>query len=484
MKPVYDVLIIGAGVIGSAVAREFSRYQLKIGVLEKELDVCSETSGRNSGVLHGGFTYKTGSLKAQCSVEGNAEFDQVAQELDVPFKRTGKVVVGFTEKDRQSLLKYKAIGEANGVPGLTMIDKKRLQELDPSAGGEFAMYSPTSGILNPFIYTVALAENAKQNGADFYFDHEVLAIAREQGLYNLTTTHGVFQTRWVVNCAGLNSAKISTMLGIDGYTLGGFKGEYFILDKRAGEHINMPVYPAPGPTGGFATHATPTVDGNVLIGPDSQLVEDFEDYRATPPSMEKLILDGAKMFKYVKKEYFIRNFAGIRPKLIDKETRQVLDFVLEAREEAPNSINLVGIESPGITSALPLARRAVKLMLAKENPKVNPTFNPRRKGILCFAEQSAEKKRELIAQDPNYGEIVCRCETVTKAEILQAIHNCLGVTSVIGIKNRTRAMMGRCQGGYCETRIVDMIKDELHKTENEIIYGRQGGMMFTGKVRA
>jgi len=483
VNKLYDVIIIGAGVVGSAVAREFARFSLKIGVVEKELDVCCETSARNTGVLHAGFTYKTGSLKAQCAVEGNAEFDKVAEELDVPFKRTGKVVVGFNENDRQSLLKYKAVGDANGVPGLAIIDKQTLENLDSSAGGEFAMHAPSSGILNPFIYNIALAENAKQNGVDFYFNNEIMSIQRKNGFYELTTNRTVYQARWVVNCAGLNSAKISSMLGIDGYTLAGFKGEYFVLDKKAGRYLTMPVYPAPGPTGGFATHATPTVDGNVLVGPNSELVEDFEDYGVTPAGMEELMTEGVKMFKHMKREYFIRNFAGTRPKLINKETRQVLDFVVEARAEAPNSINLVGIESPGLTCALPLARRAVALMREKEELIANANFNPRRKSILCFAEQSREVQKELIAKDPNYGEIICRCENVTKAEIVAAIHNCLGVETVLGIKNRTRATMGRCQGGYCETRIAEIIQEELQKKTTEVMYARRGSAMFTGKVR-
>ena len=483
MNQIYDVLIIGAGVVGSAIARELSRYKLKIGVLEKELDVCCESSGRNSGVLHAGFTYKTGSLRAQCCVEGNAEFDRVASELEVPFKRTGKVIVGFTDSDMQSLIKYKALGEANGVPGLEIIDKRRLEELDSSAGGEFAMYSPSSGILNPFVYTIALAENARQNGTDFFFDQQVTAIRRNGVVWELTTNSVVFKSRWVVNAAGLNSATISSMLGIDGYVIGGFKGEYIVLDKKAGKHLNMPVYPAPGPTGGFATHATLTVDGNVLIGPDSDLVDDLTDYAATASSIRGLIADGEKMFKHTKREYFIRNFAGIRAKRIDAQTKQVLDFVVERRPEAPFAINLVGIESPGLTSALPLARRAVALMKEAEDLIPRSDFNPKRKGIPCFAEQSDETKKELIAADPNYGEIICRCETVTKAEILAALRNCLGVHTVLGIKNRTRAMMGRCQGGYCETRIVEIIQQELNKKETEIIYGRAGSVMFAGKVR-
>lgn len=483
MNQPYDVLIIGAGVVGSAIAREMSRYRLKICVLEKELDVCMESSGRNSGVLHAGFTYKPGSLRAQCCVEGNAEFDRVAAELDVPFKRTGKVIVGFLEPERQSLLKYKAMGEANGVPGLEMVDKRRLESLDASAGGEFAMYSPSSGILNPFLYTIALAENAQQNGVEFYFDHEVTAIRRQPETYEISTPRRGFTTRWVVNAAGLNCARISEMLGISGHVIGGFKGEYIVLDKKAGVQLNMPVYPAPGPTGGFATHATLTVDGNVLIGPDSYLVEDPTDYAATADSIRGLISDGRKMFKQVKPEYFIRNFAGIRAKRIDPATKQALDFLIECLPGAPRAINLIGIESPGLTGALPLARRTVALLRQQEPLAPNPGFNPRRKGIVCFAEQSLDRKRELIAADPEYGEIVCRCETVTRAEIRAALRNCLGVRTVLGVKFRTRAMMGRCQGGYCETRIAEIIREELGCKVSDIIYGRAGSRMFAGKVR-
>jgi glycerol-3-phosphate dehydrogenase len=483
LKQKYDIVIIGAGVVGNAIAREFSRYQLKIAVLEKQPDVCCETSARNSGVLHAGFTYKTGSLRAQCAVEGNAEFEAVAKELDIPFKRTGKLVIGFTDDHMKSLLKYKALGEANGVKGLEIIDKKRLEELDSSAGGEFAMHAPSSGILNPFTYTIALAENAKENGVDFFFNNEVIDVKRENNFYRIQTVKAAYETRWVVNSAGLNSAQISTLLGIEGYTLGGFKGEYFILDKRAGKHINMPVYPAPDEKGGFAIHATPTVDGNILIGPSSEFVENFEDYGVTPPVMEDLFSEGAKMFKPFKKEDIIRSFSGIRPKLIIKGTKQTLDFVLEIREEAPNVINLVGIESPGLTSALPLARRAVALFAEKEVLLPRENFNPRRKGILNFSEQSDSVKKELISNNPNYGEIICRCETITKAEILAAIHNCLGVDTVTGIKNRTRATMGRCQGGYCETRISQLIQEEKGKKEEDIIYSRVGSSMFTGKVR-
>lgn len=483
MDRTYDVIIIGAGVIGSAVARELSRYKLKIAVLEKHMDVAFETSGRNSGVIHGGFNYKTGSLKALCCVEGCLEFDKVAEELDVPFKRTGKVLVGFTEEDLESLKKSKELGEANGSVGLEIIDEKRLREIAPHVNGKYAMYSPYSGIVNPFIYNVALAENANSNGVDFYFNNEVTSIESNHGAYQISTTNNIFKTRWVINCAGLNSAKISTMMGIPGYTIGGFKGEYYVLDKKAGEYLSLPAYPVSNPKIGMGIHATPTIDGNVIIGPNSEKVTDFEDYSATQSTMKDLVESGSKLFPHIKREYFIRNFSGIRPKLINPETGEVLDFVIEARDEAPNTINLVGIESPGLTSALPVARRAVKLLGEKEQLIPNEGFNPRRKGIVSFTEKNLEEKRKLIEQDPNYGEVVCRCETITKAEILQAIHSPLGVETAIGIKNRTRTMMGRCQGGYCETRISEIIQEEKNKKVTDILYSVSGSNMFTGQVR-
>ena len=478
-----DAAVIGAGVVGCAVARELSRYQLKIGVFEKELDVACGNSSRNTGMLHAGFTYKPGSLKAECAVEGNQEFDQVAEELDIPFKRTGKVVVGFTEEDRKNILKFKAVGEQNGVKGLRMIDKEELNQIDSSAGGEFAMYVPSSGILDPMQYTIALAENACENGAKFFFGAQVEDIAREDGMYILKTPKGSFQAKWVINCAGMYAPETPQMLGYPYYPTKGFKGEYFVLDKKAGKFLNIPVYPAPNAKGGFAVHATPTVDGNVLVGPDSYEVEGREDYSVTKEHLDGLIRDGSRMFKEMKRDYFIRNFAGIRWKRYDPETGEILDFLLEADEKNPNTVNLVGIESPGITCALPLARRAVKIIAERDSLEKNPSFNPRRKGIRKFIEMSTEEKKEAIEKDPDYGEIVCRCENVTRAEILKAIHNPLGVHTVTGIKNRTRATMGRCQGGYCETRITKMVEEELGIRPEEVRYSKEGGYMFTGRVR-
>ncbi|MCD8221753.1 MAG: NAD(P)/FAD-dependent oxidoreductase [Clostridiales bacterium] len=479
----YDVIVIGAGVVGSATARELSRYRLKIAVLEKEQDVACGNSSRNTGMLHAGFTYKPGSLKAECAVEGNQEFDQVAKELGVPFRRTGKLVVGFTEHDRENILKFKTNGEINGVKGMRMIDKDEIHRIDANAGGEFAMYVPSSGILDPMQYTIALAENACQNGVKFYFGQRVTGITREDETWLLHTETDEFRTKWVINCAGMYASQISAMLGYPDYPVRGFKGEYFVLDKKAGAYLSIPVYPAPNDKGGFSTHATPTIDGNVLVGPDSYVTEEPEDYKVTKEHMDGLFADGQKMFKQMKRDYFIRNFAGIRWKRINPETGEVLDFKLEADEAHPNTVNLVGIESPGVTCALPLARRACRLLVEKEQTEENPDFDPVRPVRKRFYEMTHEEQEEAIQGDPMYGEIICRCETVTKAEILAAIHNPLGVHTVAGIKNRTRATMGRCQGGYCETRITQLIESELGICPEEVRYSKKDSWMFTGKVR-
>lgn len=483
MEDQYDVLIIGGGVIGSAIARELSRYKLKTGVLEKNSDVCRETSGRNSGVIHGGFAYDTGTLKAKFCVEGNQMMEQLSDELDFRFERCGKVLVGNTREDMEALRYMMKQGEANGVRNLEIIDKKKLHELVPYAEGEFAMYSPESGITDPFNYTIALAENAHANGTDYYFNREVTGITRRKGgIYRITTGHEDFFARWVINSAGLGCGRISEMLGIGGCRVIGSKGDYIILDQHMGKLLPMPIYPVPD-SFYMGVHVTNTVDGNVMIGPNAETVSNFSDYGVTGESIADLAKNASRLWPHIRKGDYIRCYSGILPKWVN-DAGEIQDFRIEIRDDlAPNAVNLVGIESPGLTAAVPIARYVIELMKQREKLKPNPRFNPMRKGIVRFADKTEEEQAALIAGNPDYGEIICRCEKVTRAEILEAVHNPLGVNSMTGIKYRTRSMMGRCQGGYCQMRIANILETELGMKETEVRYAGQGSQMFFGKVR-
>lgn len=483
MRNHYDVVIIGGGVSGSAVARELSRYKLHICVLEKELDVCNGVSGHNTGLLHSGILYGKGTLRAICSMESNAEFERVAQELDVPFRRCGKLVTGFGAEERERLEQLFRRGLDNGIPDIRMIGHEELTALEPDAEGDFALWIPSAGILCPFTYTIALAENAAMNGVRYCFDHKVTGVSRqEDGSFLLRTSRGEFTARWVINCAGLYAYQISEWLGFGTYVPDRIKGEYLILDKRVGEHLSRPVYPTPNIHGAFDVHVTPTIDGNVLVGPTIENIGDAIDYDATQERIDELGRSGGKMFAYVKRDYYIRNYAGVFPTVKTPEGGE-LDFQIQADKHVPHAVNLVCINSPGLTCALPIARRVVEKIREQEDLTENPAFNPIRRGIVRFADKTPEERAALIRQDPNYGEIFCRCECVTKAEIRQAAHNILGVSTVSGIKYRTRATMGRCQGGYCETRITALLQEELGQKKEEILLNQKGSYLFTGDVK-
>lgn len=486
MEREYDVLIIGAGIIGCSAARELSKYQMEIAVAEKGPDVCMETSSRNSAVLHAGYNNKPGSMMAKFCVEGNRTFDQVAKELDIPYKRTGKLVVGYTEEDKEKLYSLKAQGEANGICGIEIVNRDFIDRKAPKVGGNFAMWSPTTAILSPFQFTFGMAENAAANGVDFFFDSEVTGIETDaDGVYHVKTRSGVMKTRWVVNCAGLGSDRISAMLGIDEYTIYPCRGEYYILDKKLGDMLPLPAYPVPNiKTGGLGIHLTPTLDGNIMVGPSTEYIEENDNYASTKGIMDMLIADGSRIFPYLKRESFIRNFAGIRPKLNPKGVGGFHDFVIERRDDiAPHAVNLVGIESPGLTSAVPISKEIVCLIAEKEDLKEKNDFDPIRKRIVTFRDKTPEEKAALIEENPDYGEIICRCETITKAEVLAAIRGPLGAKTMTGVKYRCRAMMGRCQGGYCQTRIAQILMEEKGISPEELTYERRGSWMFTGEVR-
>ncbi|MDL2289356.1 NAD(P)/FAD-dependent oxidoreductase [Clostridia bacterium OttesenSCG-928-F22] len=467
------------GVVGSAIARELSRYRLSIAVLEQHPDILLGTSGRNSGVLHAGFNNKPGSKMAQFCVAGNAYFDTLAKELSIPYKRTGKLVVGFDKQDYEALMRMKETGEANGIEGLALVDTPFIRNLAPSIRGDFALWSPTTAILSPFQLTIGLAESAIKNGVRYFLRHKVTGIAHENNKYTVQAGGRQFTGRWLVNAAGLGAVEISAMLGVNGYTMYPCRGEYFILDENLGPMLPLPAYPVPNPKeGGLGIHLTPTVDGNILIGPSSEYIAQADDYACTKHTMDLLLKDGSRIFPHIKREHFIRNFAGMRPKLTGEGG--YMDFVIEKHQQA---IHLLGIESPGLTSAIPLAREVIRLIAQTEELPQNPYFDPLRPAITTFHDKTPEQQAQLIRTNADYGEIICRCGGITKAEVLEALHNPLGVITLTGIKYRCRTMMGRCQGGYCQTRIAELIMQETGQHPEQVEYNYEHSHPFTGEVR-
>lgn len=482
----YDALIIGAGVVGNAIARELSRYDLDVAVLEKELDVSMGTSSRNSGVLHSGIHYKPGTLRAKVNVRGNEMMKELCKELKVKIQYIGKLTVAQDEEDIETLHRLKEQGEANGVPGLEILDREGMEQKQPGVGGVSALWSPTTGIICPYGLTIALAENAKINGVDFHLGQEVTGIEKKGAGFQVRTASGEeFHSKILINAAGLFSDRICEMAGIREYKIYPCRGEYLILDKRLQGSLSVLVYPAPRKGGaGLGIHLTNTVDGNILIGPSNEYVDEPEDVACTAEIMAQLKKEGHELLPGLSASDFIRSFSGLRAKQVPPEIGGFKDFVIERREDVPGFINLVGIESPGLTSS-PAIAVMVRDFVAELMPlKEKANFVSERPGrVESFAELAPEEKADLVADDPDYGEIVCRCEQVTKKEVLDAIQNPLGVKTIAAIKYRARAMMGRCQGGFCLPRIVQILEKEFGYNPRDFLLFSPDSRLFEGRIR-
>ena len=485
-----DIIIIGAGGVGCAIARELSRYDLRVTVLEKECDVAAGTSGRNSAVVHAGFNNRPGSLMAKLCVEGNRGFEQLCKDLDIPFRNTGKVLVAFDEEDLQILQNVITQGQQNGCEDLRLIDADELKRIVPGVDGIGGMVSPHTAIFDPFTYCIALAENAAANGVTFHFNREVTAVEKIEdgsgtpGFFRIQTNAGEYRCRILINSAGLYSDRISEMAGVPGYQIYPCRGEYFILDKVADRLLSVPVYPAPKPgIGGLGVHLTPTIDGNLIIGPSAEYIEKREDYSCTEEVMEKLFAEAKQLLPAISRKDIIGNYAGIRAKQAAPSEGGFRDFVIREEEKCPGLINLIGIESPGLTASVPIAEMVRDLVGQSMDLIRKEEFFPTRTGPVRFRDLPEEEQAKLIEQDPEYGEIICRCQKVTRREIRNAIENPLGARSISAIKYRAWATTGRCSGGYCLTRIVDMLVHEYGLKPEEIMYRSAGSGLFSGEVK-
>jgi len=477
-----NVLVIGAGVIGCAIARELAKFKIKTVLLEKEPDVGSGVSKGNSGVLHTGLYYPKGSLKARLCVEGRLMFPELANQLYVPYKFCGKHVIARTEEELEDLESLKAVGVGNGAKEVTIISGKELKEREPHLDALYALYSPVAGIIPPYLFTIALAENALSNGVKIHVNAEVSAIRQVNSGYKVTTNQGVFYADFVVNSAGLFADRVSAMIGIDDYELYPCRGEYLILDKSCRDLISSMVYPVPPKIAGvLGVHLTPTLDGNILIGPSEEFISDREDTRTTKEKIRQLIEGAKSLLPSIPLNQIIYGFSAVRSKITTPEEKGSRDFII--KEDVENFINMIGMESPGLTSSPAIARLVVRIIKEKMDLEDKIDFNPIRRRITPFSETSRTEQTSLIKTNPAYGEIVCRCEHVSKVEILEALNNPISEKTISAVKYRTRAGMGRCHGGFCLPRIVEILKEEYGLSPEEIKLKNKDSSLFIGETK-
>jgi len=459
----FDITIIGAGVIGCSIARELSKYQLKVCVLEKGEDVSVGTSKANSAIVHAGFDAKPNSLKGKLNVKGNAMFDKLAEELDFHFKRIGSLVLCFSEEDMPALKKLKEQGEKNGVPNLEIISKEKLREIEPNLSEQVvaALHAPSGAIVCPYEMTIALAENAYDNGVEFKLGTEVEEIEKSNNGYIIKTNKEEITTKLIINAAGLHSDEINNMISNNKIHIIPRKGQYCLFDKAIGDMVKRTIFQLPTKMG-KGILVTPTVDGNILVGPNAEDIEDKLDVTTSGAGLEEVVEKARKSVKEIPMNQIIASFSGVRAH------STVDDFIIGEAEDAENFINAAGIESPGLSSAPAIAEMVEKIVINKLLPRKNETFNPIRKGIPKFREMTNEERKKIIEEIPQYGRIVCRCEMVTEGEILEAIRRPLGAKTLDGVKRRTRAGMGRCQAGFCSAKTIDILARELNVERIEI----------------
>ena len=470
-----DIIIIGAGVSGSAIARELSRYKAKTLVLEKEEDVCCGTSKANSAIVHAGFDAKPGTWKAKLNVEGNRMMPALADELDFHYEQCGSLVLCMSEEDRPGLQKLYDKGIANGVEGLEIIEAERLREMEPNVSPEAvaALWAPTGGIVCPFGLNFALAENARVNGTRFQFNTEVLSAERVESGWKLHTNQGELEAKVIVNAAGVHVGLLHNQVAREPLNIVARTGEYYLLDKQASV-VSHTIFTLPNKMG-KGVLVSPTVHGNTIVGPTAMDIPDYENTATTAEGLADAGEKASYMIRNLPLRQVITTFSGLRAHG-DRH-----DFVIG--EVAPGFVDCAAIESPGLTASPAIGRYVAGLIRDILNLESNPDFCGKRKGIVNPAVLSLEERNALIKENPAYGQIICRCESVSEGEILDAIHRPLGARSLDGVKRRVRAGMGRCQGGFCAPRVMEILARELGISQLEVTKAGPGSELLVGKTK-
>lgn len=459
----YEVIIIGGGVSGAAVARELSRYQVSACVLEREEDVCCGTSKANSAIVHAGYDAIPGSLMARLNVRGNERMESLAKELDFPFRRIGSLVICQKETGMPALKELYEKGIANGVKGLKILTGEEVLAMEPNVTEQVyaALYAPTAGIVCPFHLNIALAENAYVNGVEFHFQTEVQEIKKTDGGYELATNRGIYKARCVVNAAGVYADRFHNMVSEHKLHIVPRKGEYCLLDKSAGGHVGKVIFSLPNKYGKGVLVA-PTVHGNLLIGPTAIDIENKEGTHTTREGLDQVIEKAGQSVRNLPLRQVITSFAGLRAHEDGSE------FIIGEAADAEGFFDCAGIESPGLTSCPAIGEMVAGILKEKLGLEEKADFQARRKGILDPKTLTKEERAALMKREPAYGNVICRCEGVTEGEILDAVRRPLGAKSLDGVKRRTRAGMGRCQSGFCSPRVMEILARELGVELSEI----------------
>lgn len=451
----YDVVIIGAGIVGGMTARALSKYNLSICILEKENDVAMGATKANSAIVHAGFDAKEGSLKAKLNVRGAEIMPTVCRELGVKYQNNGSLVVGFNEEDRAIINDLLLRGKANGVANMEILEKDALKRLEPSISDQAicALHAPTSAIICPYDLTVAAIGNAMDNGAQLKRNFEVCDIQATENGYEISSKNDHVEAHFVINCAGVYSDAIANMIGEHSFHVHPRKGEYILLDKECGNLVSHTIFQTPSKMG-KGILISPTVDGNLLLGPTSVDMPDKENKNTAEAGFAEIITKAQKSLQTVPIGKTITSFCGLRA------VGSTGDFIINSPKKG--FINAAGIESPGLSASPAIAEYIVALLKQQGLDLVESThYNPIRRSSHFFREASMEDKNEMIKQNPAYGKIVCRCEEVTEGEILDAIRRNPKARDLDGVKRRTRAQMGRCQGGFCSPYIIELLSKEF-----------------------
>lgn len=449
-----DIIVIGAGVVGCSIARELSKYNLDVLVVEKNSDVSEGISKGNSGIVHAGYNEKIGTLKAKLNIEGNKIFDDLSRDLQFPFKRNGAFILAFKDEEMKTLESLKENGEKLGVEGLEILTREEALNIEPNLNKEIVgvLNVKTSGIVSPYEMTIALAENAAENGVEFKLNSKVTNIEKISEGYKVTLNNKeVVSGKIIINASGLEGAFLNNLVSMTKREINPVKGEYCLFDKVAGSMINKTLFQVPNKLS-KGVLVTPTAEGNLLVGPNAVEGKTLETSRE---GIDEILDKSKKSLEELPVARILNTFSGIRPKT--KEG----DFIIEEVEDAKNFINVIGIDSPGLTAAPAIGVYVVNMIKERLDLVEKKNFKKTREKIVRFAELSLEEKNKLIKEKPAYGHMVCKCEFVTEGEIVEAIHRPIKALTVDAIKRRTRASMGGCQGVGCTLPISKILSREL-----------------------